>query len=184
MNLRLFNGGIYQVDVGQGSSHTQRFSTHDIRLDIKKSITSSENGPKDEEEMSLKELRHYLDTAQEKNDQYYISLMEWHKKFSLPAACFVLSVLAIPLGIQARSSKPSYGIGLGMVFFFIYYICLAIGCVFCEAGVYPPIIGMWAPNVVMAGLGVVFLVRAAKEKTNLLSSVGLWIKSLNIAKKI
>lgn len=178
VNLRLYDGGMYQVDVDQGSSNIQSFSTHDIRLDIKQSIKSIKDQPKDEEEMSLRELYDYLNQAKKRDDQFYITLMEWHKKFSLPTACLVLSLLAVPLGIQARSSKRSYGIGLGMIFFFLYYILLAVGWVFGEAGTYPPIIGMWLPNMVMACLGMLFLIRAANEKSFLLPPVGLWIKSL------
>jgi len=177
VNLRLYDGGIYQVDAEQGVSNTQRFHTHDIRLGIKQNIKSYKNKPKDEEEMSLKELRHYLNTTEKRDDQFYVTLMEWHKKFSLPVACLALSLLALPLGIQARSSKRSYGIGLGMLFFFIYYILLSVGWVFGEAGIYPPLIGMWLPNLVMAALGIVLLVRAANEKYFLLPPVGQWFKS-------
>jgi lipopolysaccharide export system permease protein len=175
VNLRLYDGGIYQVDARQGASHTQQFRIHDIRLAAKQNIKSYKSKPKDEEEMSLKELRHYLNTAKKRDDQFYIALMEWHKKFSLPVACLALSLLALPLGIQARTSKRSYGIGLGMLFFFIYYILLAMGWVFGEAGIYPPLIGMWLPNLVMAGLGIVFLKRAANEKP---FGVGQWFKSV------
>ena len=42
---------------------------------------------------------------------------------------------------------------------------LSTGWILGEAGVYPPIIGMWVPNVVMGSLGLFFLVRAQKEKS-------------------
>ena len=100
--------------------------------------------------------------------------MEYYRKFSLPVACLVLSILAIPLGIQARSSKRSYGIGLGMLFFFLFYILLSVGYVFGEAGMYPPIIGMWLPDVVMGVIGLFFLKRAVQEKPILLPPIGTW----------
>jgi lipopolysaccharide export system permease protein len=41
---------------------------------------------------------------------------------------------------------------------------LSAGWVFGEAGIYPPVIGMWLPNIVMGGLGLFLLVRTAKER--------------------
>jgi lipopolysaccharide export system permease protein len=37
--------------------------------------------------------------------------------------------------------------------------------VFGEAGVYPPLIGMWVPNVAMGGIGLFLLRRTARERT-------------------
>ena len=77
----------------------------------------------------------------------------------------MLGLLGVPLGIQSRSTRRSYGIGLGLIFFLGYYILLSAGWVFGEAGIYPPLIGMWVPNIVTGGFGVFLLVRTAKERT-------------------
>jgi len=55
-------------------------------------------------------------------------------------------------------------LGLGLVLFLLYYLMLSAGWVFGETGVYPPMIGMWLPNVVMGGLGLFLLDRTAKER--------------------
>jgi lipopolysaccharide export system permease protein len=162
--LRLYAGTINQVDLKNRSAHSINFDTYDITLDIKRMNRSAREGEKDEEEMSLAELRHYLKNTTLKNDQYYLTLMEFHKKFSIPFACFVLGLLAVPLGIQSRSARRSYGVGLGLVFFLSYYILLSAGWVFGEAGVYPPLLGMWVPNVVMGGIGLFLLRQTARER--------------------
>ena len=114
--------------------------------------------------MSLVEFRQYLNTAAIKDEQYYTTLIEFHKKFSIPFACIALGILAVPLGVQSESAKRSSGLGLGLVFFLIYYLMLSAGQVFGEAGVYPPAIGMWVPNVVMGGLGLFLVVRTANDR--------------------
>lgn len=163
--LRLYNGSINQVDLKNRSAHSINFDTYDINLDLKRMIAApAKAGRKDEEEMSLAELRHYLKTTVRKDDQYYLTLMEFHKKFSIPFSCFVLGLLGVPLGIQTRSTKRSYGVGLGLFFFLGYYILLSAGWVFGEAGIYPPLIGMWLPNAVMGGIGIFLLFRTANEK--------------------
>ncbi|MDM8556480.1 LPS export ABC transporter permease LptF [Desulfococcaceae bacterium HSG7] len=165
LHLRLYNGVINQVDLKAKSASPTSFQTYDLSLNLREAMSSVRSGPKDEEEMTLAELRQYIKTDTKKDAQYYITLMEFHKKFSLPFSCIALGVLAVPLGIQSKSSKKSFGIGLGMVCFLVYYMLLSTGWVFGEAGAYPPLLGMWVPNIVMGSLGLFLLVRTANEKS-------------------
>ena len=118
--LRLFDGAINQVDLQDKSAHAIRFDTYDVNLNLNRTRAPAKSGRKDEEEMGLGELRQYLRTKKEKDDRYYLALMEWHKKFSLPVACLALGVLAIPLGIKSQASRKSFGVGLGLIFFLLY----------------------------------------------------------------
>jgi len=165
LHLRLYNGVINQVDLKAKSASPTSFQTYDLSLDLKEAVSSVQTGPKDEEEMTLAELRQYIKTDTKKDAQYYITLMEFHKKFSLPFSCIALGVLAVPLGIQSKSSKKSFGIGVGLVCFLVYYMLLSTGWVFGETGAYPPLVGMWVPNIVMGSLGLFLLVRTANEKS-------------------
>ncbi len=114
--------------------------------------------------MNLVELRQHIQSFSKKDVRYFTALIEFHKKFSIAFACFALGILAVPLGIQSQSAKRSFGLGLGLFFFLLYYLMLSAGWVFGETGVYPPVIGMWLPNVVMGGLGLFLLDRTAKER--------------------
>ncbi len=163
-HLQLYNGAINQVNLENRSAHSINFDTYDVSLDLKKTFSTSKSGPKDEDEMSLGEFRQYLSTAVKKDEQYYTTLIEFHKKFSIPVACIALGILAVPLGVQSESAKRSSGLGLGLAFFLIYYLMLSAGQVFGEAGVYPPVIGMWVPNIVMGGLGLFLVVRTATDR--------------------
>jgi lipopolysaccharide export system permease protein len=169
--LRLYEGTINQVDVKSRSVNTVNFDTYDIHLDTRQAIAAATSGPTHPEEMSLAEIRRYLATSTEKNSKYYLTLMEFHKKFSLPFACIALGLLAVPLGIQSRSSRRSFGISLGIFFFLIYYMLLSAGWVFGEAGKYPPLLGMWVPNIVTASAGILMLNRANQEKSSPISSL-------------
>jgi lipopolysaccharide export system permease protein len=164
IHLKLYNGAINQVDLENRSAHSINFKTYDVDLDLKKTLTESNGGPKNEDEMSFDELKAYLKTFAQKNEQYYSALIELNKKFSIPFACLALGILAVPLGIQSESAKRSTGLGMGMIFFLIYYLMLSAGSVFGEAGVYPPAIGMWVPNVVMGGIGLFLLVRVNDDR--------------------
>jgi lipopolysaccharide export system permease protein len=162
--MRLYNGTVNQVNLEQQSVHTINFNTYDIHLDLQRGVASTDTGPKDEEEMSLSELQRGIQGAQQKDKRYYRMLMELHTRFSLPVACLALGLLAVPLGIQSRVVKRSYGAVLGLGFFLLYYLILSAGYVFGEVGLYPPAVGMWLPNVVMGVLGAFLMVQAAKDR--------------------
>ncbi len=163
--LKLFNGTINQVDLKRRSANTIYFDSYEMSLNLKQKVAQHRaKGPKDEEEMTLFELREYVKTSKKKDDKFFLALMEFHKKFSIPSACIALGILALPLGIQSKTTNRFFGIGLGLVFFLMYYILLSAGWVFGEAGIYPPLIGMWVPNVVMGSIGIYMLIRTARER--------------------
>lgn len=163
-HLRLYDGSINQVDIKNQATHAIKFDTYDINLDFERTISAAKGRSKDEKEMNLVELRQHIQSFSKKDVRYFTALIEFHKKFSIAFACFALGILAVPLGIQSHSAKRSFGLGLGLFFFLLYYLMLSAGWVFGETGVYPPVIGMWLPNVVMGGLGLFLLDRTAKER--------------------
>lgn len=162
--LRLFDGTINQFDPQDRSSHTIHFETYDIRLDLKDVISAPDIAGKRPAEMSLADLQAYLETVKDHPGVYFGALVKFHRKFSIPVACLAMGLLALPLGIQSRQTKRAFGIGLGLLFFLFYYLLLSIGTTFGESGHYPPLIGMWMPNLILGGLGLYLLVRSAREK--------------------
>jgi len=168
-HLRLHNGTINQVDIENKTVHSITFDTYDINLDLKKSVTTKK-GRKDEKEMSIAELNKYLKDTVNKDAKYYAALIEFHRKFSIPFACFALGLLGVPLGVQSKSAKRAFGLGFGLVFFLLYYLMLSAGWVFGEAGVYPPLIGMWMPNIVIGGIGLYLFVRTANDRPVMIDS--------------
>jgi lipopolysaccharide export system permease protein len=180
--LRLYDGVINQVDLDERSWHSIEFETYDFNLDLTRAMASLEDRPKDEEEMSLAELRQALREATVKDSRYYLTLMEYHTKFALPFSCFVLGLIAVPLGMQSKDAKRSFGIIPGLLVFLFYYVILSAGWVFGEAGTYPPIIGMWMPNLVIGALGAYLMFMTANERPITLIQLSLrvvkWSKRL------
>ena len=162
--MRLWNGVINQVNIKTKSVNSIQFDTYDVRLDIKEIMRGNEKRGKSRMEMSLAEMRAFMDNSKEKNRAYYKTQMDYHKKFSVPLAGIILGLLAVPLGFQVTVRKRSSGLILGLTFFLIYYILLTAGWGFGESGKYPPFIGMWAPNVIMGVLAVIFTIRAGRDR--------------------
>ena len=161
-HIRLYDGIINYTDINNNSAHSIKFDDYDIRLNAKKIDASNVIKPKNIKEMSLQELFFNLNKSKNKKDSFYCSLLvEIHKKFALPFACIALGLLAVSLGIQAKEIKKSFGVVGGLIVFILYYLLLSAGVVFGEAGIYPPAIGIWAPNFIAAGIGMYLLIKAS-----------------------
>jgi len=92
-------------------------------------------------------------------------LSEYHQRLVLPVGCFILSILGIPLGLQAGPGKRAAGIPLGLGCFVLYYVAFTTGMVLVEDMVLPVIPGMWMANVLFLILTVYVFLRVDKEKT-------------------
>jgi lipopolysaccharide export system permease protein len=168
VRLRLFNGMINQVSREQRTADATYFSTYDISLDFQRLVHSARYANKDEYEMSIAELRQYLQTVRDKPEDYLKAMIALTEKFSIPAACLALGILAIPLGIELKSTRRSAGLGMGMFIFILYYVLMTTGRVLGEMGILPVAFGLWAPNILMGVGGAVMLIRAVNEKSTYL----------------
>jgi lipopolysaccharide export system permease protein len=163
-HLVLFNGTIHQTNRKDRAANSINFNTYKLSLDLQKEFASVETRHKGRQEMSIAELRRFMEDRPEKDEDYYDAQIILHRRFSIPVACLALSLIAFPLGIQSKTTKRSYGLILCLFFFLLYYLMLTAGYAFGENGAYPPVIGMWLPNFVMAGLGLFFLFQTARER--------------------
>ena len=171
--LRLLNGMINQVDIRKKTVNTIQFETYDITLDVKRALAKRKEKSKHRLEMDLGEMRQYLKNDAKQDVIYYRTLMDYYKKFSVPMACFVLGLLALPLGFQSAVTKRSYGLVLGLIFFILYYILLTAGRGYGEIGKYPPLIGMWLPNVLFGGVALFLLYQTGEER---LTFIDYWYR--------
>lgn len=164
-HLILLNGTIHQIDLNDKVAHSARFDRYDISLEMKSAPSRTEKNAERPKEMGTGDLNRFVKAAGADGDLYFKALLELHRRFALPFGCFALGLLAVPLGVQSKTAKRSFGIFLGLVFYLSYYLLMSAGKIYGETGTYPPAIGMWLPNFAMGGLGLYFLVRTANERT-------------------
>jgi lipopolysaccharide export system permease protein len=163
--LRLYKGMINQVELEKQSANEIYFTTYDISLvNMAQKVEMWRYSRKDESEMSLAELKKYIFKVRETPDKYFEALIELHQKFSVPFACLALGILAIPLGVELKSTKRSAGLGMGMFIFVLYYVLMTAGRVFGQMGFYHPAIGLWVPNILVGIGGTIMLIRTANER--------------------
>ncbi len=162
--LELEHGQMNQIDLKTKSVSETNFDTYRVRLDLKQGSKAAD-APKKVKEMNLSELREYINGRAQKDEPYYLALIAFHRIIAIPFACFAMGLLAVPLGVQSKSARRSFGIGLGIFFFLGYYLILSAGEVYGRTGHYPPVVGMWAANIVMGGIGFFLLIQCARERT-------------------
>ena len=175
-HLKLFNGSIHQTNLQKKTAHSIHFDTYDISFATQRSSDPIEKKSKRPKEMTIGELRRYIRASRIEDIEYFKALVELHRRFSIPVGCLVLGLLAVPLGVQSRSAKRSFGLVLGLIFFFLYYLLMSLGKVYGETGAYPPFVGMWLPNLIMGGMGLYFLIRTANERTLKVDRIYAWLQ--------
>jgi lipopolysaccharide export system permease protein len=163
-HLRLFDGRINQVSIEKRSAQSITFDTYDIRLDLSKALETVENRAKRWKEMTLVELHRFLRAEAGGEASLVKPRIRFHGIIAMPFACFALGILAVPLGIQPKSTRRSIGLVVGVLFFLLYYLVLSAGHVFGETGRLSPALAMWTPNIVMGSLGGFLLLRSAQER--------------------
>jgi lipopolysaccharide export LptBFGC system permease protein LptF len=91
--------------------------------------------------------------------------VEIQKKYSIPFACIIFVLIGSPIAIRTGKSGMNMAIGLSILFFLVYYICLIGGEKLADRGLLSPVFAMWSPNVLFGVLAVLLLRNAARERT-------------------
>jgi lipopolysaccharide export system permease protein len=90
-------------------------------------------------------------------------LVEIHKKYAIPAACFVFVFIGAPLGIIARRGTFGVASTLSLGFFVIYWASLIGGEKLADRGYISPWFGMWMANMFFILVGLYLTLRMGKE---------------------
>lgn len=125
-------------------------------------------GPaKGEREMSIAELRARIADRASRGESTVSSYVEIQKKFSIPAACLVLSLFGLALGASNRRDGRLSSFVIGVVVIYAYYAVLENSSNLARGQYLPPWVAAWLPNVVFGLAGLVLFVRrlGAIERT-------------------
>jgi len=167
LTLRLWHGFIHTTDNGGGPEYQTDFQSYDVNLDLRQTLTP-DRPHDDPKEMSLNELRHAIRDKRAGGVPFGAELVEYHRKFSIPFACVVFGLVAIPLAVQPVRGVRARGFAVSLVMIFVYYILLSAGQALAERDLVPAYLGLWLPNGVFALAGVTLFIQAARERTGIL----------------
>ena len=117
---------------------------------------------------------------------YRLTLVEIHKKFSIPFACLAFGIIALPLGITNRRGGKSSGFSLSILIILVYYILINNGEDLARSGKLPAWLAMWAPThpdrIRDLPSGRANSDRSRHPLPSLLSRLGTWLAHFAVAK--
>ena len=171
--LTLYDGFTYEpiADSDNGFRVTT-FAEDQIALDFTETLERTEYESKSTRNMPLAKLKSHIGELQARLSQEQskprlgklrYAQVEYHKKFSIPFACFVFGLIGVPLGLVVKRSGKMVGFGIGLGLVLVYYLLLQVGQDTGRSGVLPPGFAVWLPNLVIGLLGLGFALRVIFE---------------------
>ena len=85
--------------------------------------------------------------------------VEIHKKFALSFACLVFVLFGPPIALRFPRGGVGVTLGVSLIVFGLYYICLMAGEALADKGRLSPPIAMWMANLIFGTIGLVLMSR-------------------------
>jgi LPS export ABC transporter permease LptG/LPS export ABC transporter permease LptF len=82
-----------------------------------------------------------------------------HQKFSIPIACLVFGLMALPLGVSTRKEGKLGSFVLGGAVVCLYYFVMSISGSLAKGHQVSPTVAAWLPNIVLGLLGSALFMR-------------------------
>ena len=100
--------------------------------------------------------------------------IEFHRRFALPFACIVMSLVGFPLGLSAKKGGKSAGFVLTIILVFAYYFVSLLGLSLARQGKVPPAAGVWLADFVFLALAAFLVWRAEHRPFEIALLKGGW----------
>ena len=100
-------------------------------------------------------------------------LLELNNRFAYPAACLVLMLVGVPLGVASRRGGKSSGFVFTILLVFFYYFLSSTGLALGRQNKLPAFLAVWTANLLFAGAGF-FLLWQMATGGRLLATLSGW----------
>ena len=100
-------------------------------------------------EMTIPELNEQAAAMRAAGVSPHAPIIEAHKKFSIPFACFVFVLLGVAFGVSSRTDGRLASFALGIAVIFAYYVLMYESEALAKGQRVPPHLAMWLPNIVL-----------------------------------
>lgn len=115
------------------------------------------------ETLTLPDLVRFIDKEKARgNANINTYLVVLYRKYSLPVAAFILTIIAVSVSSMKRRGGMGVNLAIGIVIAFTYIFFDKIFGTMAEKSSIPPLVAVWFPNLVF-GLLAIYLLRNAKR---------------------
>lgn len=99
----------------------------------------------------------------ESSNQLMRHSTEFHRRFTLPFACFIFFFIGAPLGAIIRKGGLGMPVVASVLMFIIYYMIETTGYKMAREGLWEPFAGMWLSSSVLLPVGIFLTYKAAVD---------------------
>ena len=158
----LGEGERHRVDPADGRDY-EVHAFAELRIQIDTESLFSAGLDRGLREMTIPELAEQAAVMQAAGISPHAPIMEAHKKFSIPFACFVFVLLGVGFGASSRTDGRAASFALGIGVIFAYYVLMYQAEALAKGQQVPPHTAMWLPNIVLGLAGVALVLRRARS---------------------
>jgi len=90
--------------------------------------------------------------------------IEWHRKFTIAAACILLFFIGAPFGAIVRKGGLGMPVVISVVFFIIYYVVTMTGEKYVKTGEAGELQGMWFASAFLLPIGLFLTYQATHDR--------------------
>ena len=157
IQMVLEDGTRHSTKIADPSAYeVARFESTVMSLDPETVFPRS--GPaRGDRELSLEELNAKAEEMRAQGLSPHNQVMEIHKKFSIPVACFVFGLIGLALGATSRKDGKLAAFVLGIGVIFTYYVVMYGGEALAKGHWLPAWLAMWLPNFLLGFAGIALL---------------------------
>jgi len=162
--IQLSRGNIHLTSAENPGRHRNlTFETYELQFQAAGRLAETFERPKEGREMSLAELRAQIERVRKEGGKAPPFEVEWNKKFALPIACLILSLVGVPLGMRIKRASRGISLAVSAAFAVFYYVLLAAGESLGSRGWIDPAIGIWSPNILLGLIAIGLVLAEGRE---------------------
>lgn len=163
IQMVLEEGTRHRTDLADPSSYElSRFDSTILALDPE-TVFPRQGPARGDRELSIEELHAKAEELRAQGLSPHNQIMEIHKKFSIPVACFVFGLLGLALGATNRKDGKLAAFVLGIGVIFSYYVVMYGGEALAKGFWLPAWLAMWLPNFLLGSVGLALLASRSRS---------------------
>ncbi|MGH7403527.1 MAG: LPS export ABC transporter permease LptG [Candidatus Rokuibacteriota bacterium] len=158
ITLRFLDGSISESDMAdRGRFRQTYFSLYDMTLPVDSPFAAVAREEKPEKQLPLPQLLAEAESMRRAGQIYTPYYVELHKRFALPVAALLFTIVAFPLGIRSQRGGRAVALGLSFAIVISYYILYSGMEGLALRGRMPAGIAVWVPNMILAVVGLALM---------------------------
>jgi LPS export ABC transporter permease LptG len=129
------------------------FPSRDLTLEPPDYFATESEEP---DRMTYGQLKKYIADLSASGVNVVPQTVALHRKLSFPMVTLIMTLIAVPFAVTTGKRGALYGIAVGIVLAVVYWIAINAFSAVGSAGMMPPLLAAWAPNLIF-GAGAAYL---------------------------